>query len=259
MAFWIDTHSHLSDEGFRADPEGYLARAKENNVGRITAISLSFEDLEWNLDLHEKYSYIDVAAGFFPGDVQNYNEDDWKKLYEALKDPRVIAVGEIGLDYYWDKTYMELQKECFARQIRMANELDKPILIHCRDAYEDTYKILKENPVKRGALMHCYSGSKEFARQLETLSTRMYFAFGGTLTYKNNVNGKETVRYLPDHEIMTETDSPYLTPQIFRGKRNESKNVRYVGEYMAELRETDIVSLQEVIMRNYEEFFGVKL
>ena len=255
MGYWIDTHSHLSDDSFRADPEGYLSRAYDNNVRHIAAISCNKEDWEWNLALASKYPFIDVMAGFYPGDVQNLTEDDWRDLEAVLRDPRIIAVGEIGLDYYWDKTYTELQKEVFARQIEMANELRKPISIHCRDAYEDTYEVLKKHPAKYGALFHCYSGSKEMAVQYRTLPMDVRFAFGGTLTYKNNHRQREAVMSLPLDRIMLETDSPYLSPQGFRGKKNESKNVRYVGEFLAELWKTDEDILQEQFRRNYIDFF----
>lgn len=255
--FWIDSHAHLSDEGCRKDPSGYLNRAKENGVGRILAISCTMEDLSWNLGLHEQYPWIDVAAGYFPGDVQNYSDSQWKDLYTALQDKRVIAVGEIGLDYHWDKTYTDLQKECFIRQIQWANELGKPVCIHGRDAYEDIYTILKENPARYGVLMHCYSGTSEMAQQYLSLDQDVRFAFGGTLTYKNNPEARKTVLSLPLDRIMLETDSPYLAPQIFRGKPNEAKNVRYVGEFMAELRQEPVERLQEAFIRNYQEFFRV--
>jgi TatD DNase family protein len=259
MGYWIDTHSHLSDEGFQNDPEGYLSRAKDNNVRHIIAISCNRSDWEWNLRLADQNPDIDVAAGFYPGDVQDFTEEDWEELHEILKDGRILAVGEIGLDYYWDKTYTELQKASFIRQIEWANELDKPVLIHCRDAYEDTYEILKAHPVKRGVLFHCYSGSKEMAVQFMTLPFEVNFAFGGTLTYKNNVRAKETVKYLPLERIMLETDSPYLSPQKFRGQKNESKNVRYVGEYMAELKGIAEEELQDACRKNFERFFKKEL
>ena len=257
--YWIDSHSHLSDEGFRKDPTGYLARAKENNVQRILAISCSKEDWKWNTELSEKEEGIDVAVGFYPGDVRDYDDSDYEELKEMIKHPSIIAIGEIGLDYYWDKSFIDLQKSWFIRQIELANEVELPICIHARDALEDIYSILKEHPVKKGALMHCYSGSKEMATQLMTLDTKVLFAFGGTLTYKNNRRGVETVEMLPMDRILTETDSPYLTPQLYRGQRNESKNVRYVGEYIAELKGLSIEEVQESIMKNYSDFFGVKL
>lgn len=258
-AYWIDTHSHLADESCRKDPEGYLQRALDNGVGRIMAISCSMEDLEWNLALKEKHPWIDVAVGYFPEDVAKYGAQDWEKLYEAVKDPRVSAIGEIGLDYYWDKSFAELQKQCFVRQIEWANEVHKPILVHSRDAYGDTYQILREHPVEKGALMHCYSGSREMTVQYLTLPMKVWFAFGGNITYKNSKNANESALYLDRDHILTETDSPYLAPQNVRGTVNESKNVRYVGEYLSRLKGMREEELQKAVMKNYEELTGVKL
>jgi len=257
--YWIDTHCHLASDACRDNPEEYLERARENNVGRILAISCSIDDLDFHLSLKEKYDFIDVAFGMYPYDALELDDKDWDKVYERLHDDRILAVGEIGLDYYWDKSKKDEQIQNFIKQINWANELDKPILIHARDAYQDVYKILKEYPVKEGALMHCYSGSYEMTVQYRTLSTGVLFAFGGALTYKNSRNAKECASKLPLEYIVTETDSPYMTPQIYRGQKNETKNVRYVGEYLAELRGVSNEDIQEAIMANYERFFKVKL
>ena len=256
--YWLDSHSHLADESFKKDPEGYLERCKENNVGHLLAIACNLEEGEYCLKLHQQYPYIDVALGYHPEDLQKYSPTDWNKLEKALQNKNIIAVGEIGLDYHWDTSYNELQKECFIRQINYANQYDKPIIVHARDAYEDTYNILSQYPVKAGVLMHCYSGSKEMAQRYRTLG-KVYFAFGGTLTYKNSIKPKEAALSIPLERILTETDSPTLTPQIFRGQINESKNVRYVGEFLAQLKGISEEELQAAVIKNYEELFKVKL
>ena len=251
--YWIDTHCHMNDEIYRAALDEYLRRAKEYGVGRCLFICMNQPDLSYTLELKEKYPCIDVAFGYHPEDADKITDEDLQYLAQAVRDERIVAVGEIGLDYYWDKTYKEQQKELFIKQIKIANEAGKPILIHSRSAAQDTYDILKAN-AKTKVLMHCFGESGEMMR--EYLKLGYYIAFGGVVTFKNARVPKENAAAVPLDRLMLETDCPYMTPVPFRGKTNETAYVRYVGEYIAQLRGVDEELLKKQLMENYERFFN---
>ena len=254
MSYWIDSHSHLLDDVFRNDFDTYIEKAKEYNVGKILCICMNEEELEYGFEVQRKYPMIDLAFGYHPSDVRDITKEGWAYLEEMASDERVVAIGEIGLDYYWDKTYNELQKECFIRQINIANKVNKPILIHVRDSHEDTYNILCEHTPKSLGILHCYSGSKEMADRYSKLG--MYFSFAGPLTFKNAIMPKEVVKELSLDKMFVETDCPYLTPEPFRGKRNEPAYVKYVGEKVAELKGISIEEVQNQMKENYKKLFG---
>ena len=212
-------------------------------------------DLEYTFELQKKYPYIDIAYGYHPEDVDKISEDDLKYMEEIIRDERIIAIGEIGLDYYWDKTYKQEQKQLFVRQIEMANKVSKPILIHSRSAAQDTYDILKQN-AKTKVLMHCFGESAEMMR--EYLKLGYYIAFGGVVTFKNAKAPKENATNVPLDRLMLETDCPYMTPVPFRGKTNETAYVKYVGEFIAEIRNIPTDELQLQLMENYRRFFSEK-
>ena len=256
MSFWIDSHAHMTDACYQEDFDAYMQRAKEANVGRVLVVCLNIEELHRAYILKEQYPFLDVAVGFYPGDTPELTEKDWQALEEAVQDERVLAIGEIGLDYYWDKSYIDLQKECFIRQIELANRVKKPILIHCRDASQDTYDILVEHKAEYGVLLHCYSGSVEMAKRFEKLG--VYFSFAGPLTFKNSKESKEVVKAMPLERLFVETDCPYLTPVPHRGKQNETSYVHYTGEFLASLKELDIETVQQQMIENYKTLFRIK-
>ena len=256
MGYWIDSHAHMTDECYQAEFDSYMQRAKEANVGRVLVICLNFEEVERAFVLKAQYPFLDVAVGFYPGDTPKLTEEDWKRLEEVVQDDRILAIGEIGLDYYWDKSFVELQKECFIRQIELANKVHKPILIHCRDASQDTYDILASHKAEYGALLHCYSGSVEMAKRFEKLG--LYFSFAGPLTFKNSKESKEVVKAMPLDKMFVETDCPYLTPVPHRGKQNETSYVHYTGEYLAQLKELDVEIVQNQMMENYKKLFNIQ-
>ncbi|MDD6467679.1 MAG: TatD family hydrolase [Erysipelotrichaceae bacterium] len=254
MSYWIDSHAHMVDEVFQEHFDEYMQRAKEYGVGKTLCICLNLAELKRGFQLQQQYPQLDLAVGYYPSDIPHLTEEDWQGLEEAAQDERVIAIGEIGLDYYWDKSFIEQQKEGFIRQIELANRVNKPVLVHARDASLDTYDILKEHPVNAKGILHCYSGSKEMAKRFEQLG--MYFSFAGPLTFKNSKVAKEVAKELPLNRMFVETDSPYLTPEPHRGKQNETAYVKYVGEYLAELKQLDKEIVQKQMIENYQTLFN---
>jgi len=244
----------MNEEVYQDDLDAFLKRAKELNVGKSVWVCCSKETYEKTLKLKEDYPNIVMAFGYHPEDANNDNDLDY--LEEVLKEKKLIALGEIGLDYYWVSDNKEKQKELFIKQIELANKYNVPILIHSRDAAKDTYDILKKY-AKTKVLMHCFSDSLEMMN--EYLKLGYYIAFGGVVTFKNSKQPKENALKCPLDKMMLETDCPYMTPIPFRGQTNETGYVKYVGEFICELRGIDVTILQEQLMRNYETFFGEKI
>lgn len=243
----------MNDEIYKEELDSYMQRAWDFNVRKSLFICMNRKDLEYTFELKEKYPYIDIAYGYHPEDADKITEEDLVYMEEIIKDDRIIAIGEIGLDYYWDKTYKNKQLELFKRQIEIANKVHKPILIHSRSAVQDTYDMLKEN-AETPVLLHCFGESAEMMR--EYLKLGYYIAFGGVVTFKNAVTPKNNVANIPLDRLMLETDCPYMTPVPYRGKTNETGFVKYVGEYVAELRGIETEDLQRQLMANYRRFFN---
>lgn len=254
MTYWIDSHSHLAFDDFKEDFDGYIQRALDANVKRMMCVCLNTQQLKRGFEIKNKYPFIDLAIGYFPLDIPKITEKDWIDLENAIQDERVVAVGEIGLDYFWDTSYNDLQKECFIRQIELANRYKKPILVHCRDAHEDGYEILSKHAPLYGGIMHCYSGSLDLAKRLAPLG--MLFAFGGPLTFDNLTEGKDVVKEMPLNTILVETDCPSLPPQAHANEKSETSYVHYPGESVAQLRNEAITTVQKQMQENYEKLFG---
>lgn len=244
----FDTHAHLNAKEFDEDREEVLRRAKEAGVTRILNIGYNRDSIPSSLQLAEKYDYIYSSVGWHPQDANSFTEKDLAWLRELAEHPKVIAIGEIGLDYYWDTSPRDVQKKVFRTQIALAKELNLPIVIHDRDAHEDVLKILKEERLETGVIMHAFSGSVEMAK--ECIDLGFYLSFGGPITFKNAVRPKEVAKAIPLERILIETDSPYLTPHPYRGKRNESSYVRLVAEKLAELRGLTVEEIEEITYRN---------
>ncbi len=255
MSYWIDTHCHMNDEIYRDNLNEYMQRAKDNNVAKSLVICMNKEDLEYSFKMQEEYPNLDLAFGYHPEDADKVNDSWWQYLEDVISDERIIAIGEIGLDYYWDKSFKDKQIEMFIRQIELANKVNKPILIHSRSATQDTYDILKKY-AKTNVLLHCFGESKEMMR--EYLKLGYYMAFGGVITFKNAKGPKENALNIPLDRLMIETDCPYMTPVPFRGKTNETAYVKYVGEFISENRNISIEDLQQQLIENYERFFSGK-
>jgi TatD DNase family protein len=239
----IDTHAHLDSEKFDSDREAVIARAQEAGVDTIVNIGFNRETIPSTMELAEKYPFIYAAVGWHPTDAADMKlEEDLAWIERLCSHPKVVAIGEIGLDYYWDTAPKEDQHTVFREQIRLARNLRKPIVIHNRDAHEDVVRILREeNAGEIGGIMHCYSGSWETAKMC--LDMGFYISFGGPVTFKNARVPKEVLARVPDDRLLLETDSPYLSPHPYRGKRNESAYVTLVAESAAEIKK---ISVEEI-------------
>lgn len=251
--YLIDTHCHITCDDLYERIDEIIANAQEHGIGKMLIICTNFKEYERAAQLQEKNDLFDIALGFHPNDLYSFEEADYERLETLLKENRLIALGEIGLDYHWDDVAKEDQKAGFIRQIKLAQKYDKPILIHMREATKDTIDILKEfAPVK--GIMHCYSGSYETAEILMKLG--FYIAFGGPLTFKNSRGAPEVAARIPLDRLFVETDSPYLTPHPYRGKQNEPKYAAVTFEKLCEIKEVDLEEAAEQMQKNYKVLFA---
>ena len=250
----FDTHTHLHDEWFDEDREQVIADAHNSGVELMVDIGTDLQSSRDALALAEKYDFIYAAVGFHPHDASDYNEEAEKELIKLWNHPKNLAIGEIGLDYHYDYSPREVQKEVFIRQMELARQLGKKVIIHSREATEDTLNILKMFPDVKGVL-HCYSGSLETAKIL--IKMGYHLSFTGVVTYKNAAKSIEVVDWMPIEMLMAETDSPYLTPVPFRGKRNDSSKVNLVVEKLAEIKGLSYEEMAKITFDNAVKFFGL--
>ena len=251
----IDTHAHYDDEQFEQDREGLLLSMKDSGVGWIVNASAAVDSWKKVLELTRRYPFVYGMIGVHPDEVGELNEETYSWLKKACRREKVVAVGEIGLDYYWNKEAKEMQKEWFIRQLELARELSLPFCIHSREAAEDTFKIMKEYAADLKGVIHCYSYSPELAA--EYLKLGYYIGVGGVVTFKNAKKLKETVRITPLDRILLETDCPYLAPVPNRGKRNSSLNLVYVAEEIAGIKRISYDEVIEQTRRNAQKLFGI--
>lgn len=250
----IDTHSHINMiEG--TPIESVIQNAIENGVDKIIVPSAYPKDIDDVIKLVNRYDNVYGMLGVHPTEVKDWTDDLPDKIREYSKNPKIVAIGEIGLDYYWDKSFNDLQKEIFIKQIKLANELNLPISIHDREAHKDTFDILKEHNKNSKIVMHCFSGSVEFAN--ECIKEGMYIALGGVVTFKNAVKMKEVAINIPLDRLLLETDAPYLTPVPFRGKENQPAYTKYVAEEIAKLRNITVDEINKATTQNTFEVFGI--
>lgn len=238
----FDTHAHYDDAQFDDDREQLLQAMRENGIGRIVNVSSDTDSWEKVVALADTYSFIYGAIGVHPDEVGQLNEEKLCQMEALLKRDKMIAVGEIGLDYYWDKENRDLQKTWFIRQLELAGKLKKPVIIHSREAAADTMEIMKAYASKLCAVIHCYSYSAEMAK--EYVKMGYYIGVGGVVTFKNAKKLKQTVQEIPLSSIVLETDCPYLAPAPYRGKRNSSLYIPYIAEEIARQKG---ITVQEVI------------
>lgn len=240
----IDSHAHLNNEAFDEDRKELFDRIKEN-MDFVVNIGYDLESSEISVEYANKYDFIYATVGFHPDEIGGYNEVAEKKLEELAKNKKVVAIGEIGLDYHWMTFPKEKQQEIFRRQLELAKKLNKPVVIHSREAMEDTLNILREYPEVKG-IFHCYPGSVESAKEV---IDRFYLGIGGVLTFKNAKKLVEVVENIPLDRLILETDCPYMAPTPFRGKRNEPVYVEYVAKKIAEIKN---ISYEEVVKATNE-------
>lgn len=230
----FDTHAHYDDEQFAEDRDNLLASMPELGVGTIVNVSAAYDSCKEVIALARKYPHVYAAVGIHPDEVGALNEERFGAMKELFKEEKVVAVGEIGLDYYWDNEPRGVQKEWFIRQLELAKELDLPVLIHSREAAADTMDIMKNYAQGLGGVIHCYSYSREMAE--EYVKMGFYIGIGGVVTFKNARKLKEVAEVIPLEHIVLETDCPYMAPEPYRGKRNQSSHLSYVAEKIAELK-----------------------
>lgn len=253
----IDTHAHLDSPKFDDDREETIQRALDAGVETIVNIGFNRETIPTTMELAECYPFIYAAVGWHPTDAIDMKlEEDLAWIESLCSHPKVVAIGEIGLDYYWDTSPKDIQHIVFREQIRLAKKVKKPIVIHNRDAHEDVVRLLKEEGASEvGGIMHCFSGSWETAKQC--LDMNFYISFGGPVTFKNARVPKEVLAKVPDDRLLIETDSPYLAPHPYRGKRNESAYVRLVAEEAAAIKGISVEEIENLTSRNSIRCLGL--
>lgn len=252
--YLTDTHSHINMiEG--TDIDTVIKNAKDNGVEKIIVPSAYAKDFDEVMKLINKYDNVYGMLGIHPSEVKDWDDSFVDKIKEYSKNKKIVAIGEIGLDYYWDKSFIDLQKEVFIKQIKLANELNLPIDIHDREAHKDTFDIIQEHNKGSVVIMHCFSGSTEFAK--ECVKAGYYLGLGGVVTFKNAKKMKEVAIEIPLERIILETDAPYLTPVPFRGKENQPAYVKYVAEEIANLRGTTYDEVAEITTQNAERIFNL--
>lgn len=251
--YLIDTHAHI--DMLEAPIELTLQLMKDYGVKKAVIPSVEVSSMEKVIAAAEADENIYAMIGIYPSEAKTYTQEVEDRMIELAKNHKVKAVGEIGLDYYWDKSFVDLQKEVYVKQILLANKLNLPIVIHDREAHKDAYDLLLEYNQSSKALFHCFSGSVEFMR--ECVRKGWYIALGGVVTFKNAVKMKDVAREIPLDKLVLETDSPYLTPVPFRGKPNTPAYVRYVAEEIANLRQMPLNELIDITTNNAERFFEI--
>lgn len=254
----FDSHAHINDEKFDEDRDEVIEHLRENSIDLVVNPGADMPSSKSAVELANKVDFIYSAVGVHPHDVETMTDKDLEELKNLAKEnEKVVAIGEIGLDYYYDLSPRELQKEWFIKQIELANELGLPFIVHDRDAHGDTFDIIKKYKApETGCVLHCYSGSLELA--LEYIKMGCYISIPGTVTFKNNRKTVEVAENIPMEWMFIETDSPYLTPVPYRGKRNDPSKVRYVAEKVAELRGISYEEVCEITKENAKKFFNIK-
>ncbi|WP_338787886.1 TatD family hydrolase [Metabacillus sp. FJAT-53654] len=252
----FDSHAHLNAIQYEKDIVEVIQRAKDEKVTHIVVVGFDRETISKAMELTDQYDMIYAAVGWHPVDAIDMTEEDLNWIKQLALHPKVVAIGEMGLDYYWDKSPKDIQKEVFRKQIQLAKEVKLPIIIHNRDATEDVVRILQEeNASEVGGIMHCFTGSLDVAKQC--MDMNFYISFGGPVTFKNAKKPKEVVKEIPMDRLLIETDCPYLTPHPFRGKRNEPSYVKYVAEQIAELRGVTLEEIGTKTSDNARKLFGI--
>ena len=253
MLVFFDSHTHLMDEQYDGIRDEIVENAKKNQVMYMTTIGYNEATSTEAVRDADKYEGVYATVGLHPENVEEYDKFDY--IYELTKNPKVVAIGEIGLDYHWggDK---ERQKELFIKQIEIANELGKPVVIHSRDADMDMLEILKNHNIENGFVMHCFSSSIEVLK--EVLKLGAYVSIAGPVTFKNARSLIEVAKLVPEDKLLIETDAPYLAPEPYRGKRNEAAYVVHTAQKIADLREISLEKLAEITTENAKRFYRIR-
>lgn len=252
----FESHAHYDSRKFEEDREELLSSMQENGIGTIMNVGATWKSVTTVIELAEQYPFMYAALGLHPDEVGDLDDEKFEFLKSQCNHEKVVAIGEIGLDYYWDNESHDVQKKWFIRQLDLARELDLPVIIHSRDAAEDTLKIMKEHAKGLRGVIHCFSYSKELAE--EYVKMGFYIGVGGVVTFKNGKKLKEVVEAIPLERILLETDCPYLAPEPHRGKRNSSLYIPHIAQEIADLRG---ITYEEVVAQteqNAKMLFGIQ-
>lgn len=253
---YIDTHVHLNADQYEEDLQEVIDRALAANVKKMVVIGFDHKTIERAMKLAEDYPFIYAVIGWHPVDAIDCTEEDLQWIENLAANKKVVGIGETGLDYYWDKSPKDIQQELFRKQIRLAQKVNLPIIIHNRDATEDVLRILKEEEAHlTGGIMHCFGGSVETA--IQCIDMNFKISLGGPVTFKNAKKPKEVATEIPLEHLLIETDAPYLAPHPHRGKRNEPSLVPLVAEEIARLKGLSVEEVALATTKNAEEFFGL--
>lgn len=254
----FESHAHYDDEAFDEDRDTLLKSFSQNGIDVVINVGASLDSCRMTIDLMQQYPFIYGAMGVHPSETEELDERGLSWLRESCNIDKVVAVGEIGLDYHYKEPDPEVQKKWFEKQLELAREVELPVIIHSRDAAKDTLDIMKNlHAQDMGGVIHCYSYTKEVAR--EYLNMDYYFGIGGVVTFANAKKLKEAVEYIPMDKILLETDSPYLAPEPYRGRRNSSLNLPYIAETIADLKGISYEEVLEITHRNAEKLFHINI
>ena len=251
---FVDTHSHLNFPDFSEDYPDVIARAKKAGITVILNVGADLSTSKRAIELAQKEKICYAAVGIHPTSANNLKDEDYQELEELAQKKKVVAIGEIGLDYFHNSTPKEIQKRSFEMQILLAKKLNLPVIIHNRDAHQDVLAVLKEKEVKKG-VMHCFSGDINLAQKV--LSLGLHISFTGNLTYKKNEDLRAVAKEIPLKKLLLETDCPYLPPQPRRGKRNEPGFLTYTAEELAKIKGISLEELGEITTKNAKGLFGI--
>lgn len=253
---FIDTHVHLNADQYDEDLQEVIQRALDNGIEQMIVVGFDRKTINRAMELAEAHDFIYVTIGWHPVDAIDCTEEDLKWIEELAAHPKVVGIGETGLDYYWDKSPKDIQQDVFRKQIALAKRVNLPIIIHNREATEDVLRILEEEYAKEvGGIMHCFGGSVESAKQ--AISMNFMISLGGPVTFKNAKKPKQVAKEIPLEYLLIETDAPYLAPHPYRGKRNEPAYVTLVAEEIARLKELTVKEVAAATTENAKRFFGL--
>ena len=258
----FDSHAHYNDEKFDFDRDEIIKETLKNGVSNFIVAGYNIDSSKKAVEIAKKYDGVYAIAGISPNDIEDIKdkkdiEDSIKELEEIVikNNDKIVAIGEIGLDYYWNKENSEIQKQVFIQQIDLANKLNLPIVIHTRDAVSDTLQILKEHVVLKKGIFHCCPLNRELVK--EGLKLEFYISLSGVITFKNSKNANEIIEMVPENKLLIETDSPYLSPEPVRGKRNNCMNVKYVAEKIAEVKNKTLEEIADITNKNAKVIFKI--
>ena len=253
----LDSHAHYNDEKFDDDRDTIIKEAYNSGITTIINAGYSLESSKKAIEIANQYKFIYATVGVSPNDIEDLKGNYIEDIEELAKSYKVVAIGEIGLDYYWNKENKEKQKEIFMEQIKLANKLDLPIVIHTREAVMDTIDILKKIECKKRGVFHCCPLNRELVK--EALKLGFYISFAGPVTFKNSKNAAEIINLVPIERILIETDSPYLSPEPVRGTRNDSRNVKYIAQKIADIKGLTVEEIAKQTYKNAQKIFERKI